>query len=305
MSVTTVHTLYGVKVESTYIDQITNFTVSPNVNEWILAADGQVDPTFVAVGEARPVIGFTTTACKTALGTAGIAGKSFVIANGGLLAYFQKVAEGSTRSAPGSSNHIKLTADDGILLPRRMSATQGQVAEIEYEAVISSSDDNTPIATAASQALDPAVAPTVGEAYTVGAVSLNGNTVNGVQSITVDFGLTEYVLAGDGSAWPTFVAINERRPSITVTTHDLDLITTGLATGLDGVAQETTDSTIAFAEVTEGSAVRGGASIIFTIDEGRIRYSAIGGRHGEPQVGTLTITPTFDGTAAIMAISGV
>jgi len=292
-----VHTLYQVIVGADVYDQITTSTLNHNFEEILLSGDGAVDPTFVAVMAQKPVLSFSTTAVKTALGYSALSGDSWTA--GGASFYFRKVTEGGTRPLYSAVEHISIVPDEGMIIPRRISASQGQVASIDYDVVIASTDGLIPLAVTASQTVP--VDTAVGEAYTVGAIAINGTAIKGVQSVTIDFGITELVQAGDGATWPTFVAIMERKPFITFTTPDLDLYPTWTAAG---AAQTDTDSTVTLTALTEGAATRG-TPITFTIDESIIRYDTIGGGHGEPQMATCRISPTFDGTAAIIAITGI
>lgn len=293
-----VHTLARVDIDSNIIDQVQDFTMTPGLAEIVLGGDGQVDPTFVGIGEVKPVISFTTNACKTALAASALDGLAFAAGTGTF--YFYKINEGGTRTL--ASNNIKMVADEGMLLPRRMSATQGQTATITYDVVIASTDGLSAIAVTTAQTVTESAG--VGELYTVGECTLNGDALKGVQAINVDFGIREVVLGGDGQAWPTFVGIQERRPSITIDTHDLDLLDDLYSATQWGEAQTASDSTITFAEIQEGVAARG-TPIVFTIDEGHLHYERIAGSHGQQQMATIRITPTWDGVAAIMVISGI
>ena len=97
----------------------------------------------------------------------------------------------------------------------------------------------SPVVRTASQSL-PALAYTR-EVFTLGPVKLNGTAVDGVQEVTIDFGIKEEVKAGSGALYPQLVAISEIRPRVTVRVNDESALAT---LGLQGVAQGATDSLI-------------------------------------------------------------
>ena len=93
-----------------------------------------------------------------------------------------------------------------------------------------------------------------------------------------------------------------RQPSITIRTAEaLALNTFGLA----GTAQGVTDSVVYFRKKDEGGTVVANATeehISFTVDEGIITVDDVTGPHGDILGSQVVITPTYDGTNAIMAI---
>jgi len=297
MAVTNVHTLYAVAVTALDLcDQIQRFRVNTAIEKWLLAGDGAVDPTFVAVARQQPAIEFSSTKVATILTNCGVSGLQLTT-GAELTAFFQKVAEGGTRA--GVTSHLKLVINEGILIPQQIVAGNDQPATISLLAVASYNGTNDPIVLTASQTL--AGTPVVSEAFVAGPVTINGSTIHGVQSITINFGIRLWQLSGDGLVWPTFVAIAERRPSISIVTPDpLNLNTFGLA----GIAQSATNSVVYLREVAEGGTRgAGGADISFTIDEGHISIEEVTGNQGEFLGTQILISPTWDGANAIFVIS--
>jgi hypothetical protein len=301
----TVHTLYAVNIATTaavdlFIDQITDFNVDTGINEMLVTADGSVDPTYVAIQNQSPRINFTTSALATVLATCGISGLKIDsdVDDDGAEFWFQKMAEGGVRAT--GSNHMKLTMNEGMLLPRVISASNdGGPATMTMEMVITWDGTNDPLVIATSQALEGTAI--VGEVFVPGIVMINGTQLDGIQDISIDFGLTEMVVTADGNVWPTFTAIQTRKPVITITTLDVIALNTF---GLTGDAQGATDSIVYLRKVDEGGTrVADGTSehISFTIDDGMITVKTIGGGD-EPQQSEVQITPTYDGSNAIMLI---
>lgn len=311
MSVATVHTLYAVNIDpiteanAVFIDQVQDQNLDPAIQEILSAGSGQVDPTHVAVMSQNPRIAFSTTALATMLAevTSGFFINGIKIdsdgTHDGAELWFQKLAKGGTRTA--GANHIKMTVNEGLLLPRSISAMQGQVASLAMDLLAGYDGTNDPIVIAAAQALEGT--PAVGELFTLGPVSINGVDLDGVQGVRLDTGLQEVALGGSGQVWPTFLGIMSRQPLITITTLDVSVLSTY---GLSGTAQSATDSKIYLRKIAEGGARVADATaqhLSFTIDEGHIRVRSIGGGHGAPQAAQLEIRPTYDGDNAILVMS--
>jgi hypothetical protein len=308
MSITKLYTLYAVSLDTAtlagsdvLLDQIQSFGVSTGINRVLQRGDGQVDPTYVAVMSQRPGIQFTTTALATALGAAGISGAEIDADETypGLVSWFQKMDEGGTRAS--GSSHLKMTAASGILVPRSIQASQDGPATANFEAILTYDGSNEPIVIADSQAL--AGSPAVGELFTVGPASINGSALEGVQEITIEPGIQLRVASGDGDVWPTYVAIMSRAPSIRIRTTDA----TALATfGLDGTEQGATDSVVYFRKMGEGGTrVADGTSehISVTVDDGMVTVENQDVTQDGVAVADVVLTPTYDGSNAIIAIS--
>jgi hypothetical protein len=306
MSVTKLYTLYGVNIENSddtdlFISQIQDWNFDAGIAELIEAGDGVVDPTFAAVGAQRPKIAFTSSKIASILATIGIGGID-IESDGddaGAEFWLQKIAEGGTRAS--GNNHMKLTMNKGMIFVRQISATNDRMATVSMEALATYDGSNAPFVVATSQALSGSVGSS--EGYVCGPVVINGTTLEAVQEITIDFGIQETFVSGDGEVYPTFAAIMSRRPIITVRTLDVESLSTF---GLSGVAQGATDSVVYLRKVSEGGtrvADGTGEHISFTVDEGRIAVQTIPASDGEPAMAEVKITPTYDGSNAIIAIS--
>lgn len=295
MSVSRLHTLYAVNlntktlaVSPVLVDQVTDFRLSPEIREVIQAGDGDVDPTYVAVMGQSPRLRFTTTALATVLATCGIDGE-IIDADGsypGLLAWFQKLAEGGTRES--GSAHLQMTVKEGLLVPRVLRASQDGSASLDLEAIATYDGTNDPVVVADSQAL--AGSPAVGELFTVGPVKVNGTALESIQDITVDLGIQEIIQSGDGQVWPTFVGILRRQPSITVRTTDA----VSLATfGLEGSAISTT-AVAYFRKLAQGGLRVAEATVehvSVTVNDGRVSVREVSASQDSPAMSEVTITP--------------
>ena len=269
-------------------------SVNPNIEQFILTSDGNVDPTYVAINSAKPGITFDLSDLKAFLDSCGIAGCQLVDAD----TYFQQVNPYGTRKT--GANHLKLSIADGMMVPRTLTASQGQLAQLAAELWAISSDGSAPLEMTASQALPGGAGTSV--AWTLGPVSINGAAVEGIEQVTVDFGIQVDVIASDGAVYPSYVYIASRQPKITLRSMDSLLFDT---IGLEGAAQGVTDSVVWFRKC-----VRGGARVAdeteehvsFTVDDGMITCGAVGVSQGQ-RIGTeIVITPIYDGQNAVVVV---
>lgn len=292
MAVTAAYTLYAFQTSGGIIDQIVDQNVAIGLLEVLAAGDGKVDAEFAAVMSAAPILGFTTTKIATALGVAGIDGLAITSAAD---MFFQKLVQGGTRA--GLLSHVKITSATGLLIPRSLSANQGETARLTYELLCRSSDGSTsPLTIATSQTLTGS--PATDELFTVGAATVNGVTVDGVVSIDVNFGIAEYVAGGGGDTYPTFASIMSRRPTITIRCMDVALLATF---GTAGIAISSTTA-VTFRQFAEGG-VASGSPVTLTVNEGRISAASGGATADGQAIVVLQITPTFDGTNAVIVVS--
>ncbi len=291
------YTISAVKHDTTLIKGVQNLGLTTGLQQILSSGSGAVDPAFVSVGRSQPEITFDATAVKTALANlGGIDGISLT----NLIFFFQQMVAGGKRA--GALSHTKVTATSGIIIPTRIDAPvlPGE-ATISYRTVpISADGDASPLAILADQSLE-ANQDQVSEVYVLGPVEINGVALDGVESWTLDFGITLEIVTANGHIYPTFTGIMSRAPFFTARTFDVD---TFESWDIDGVAQGESDSTIQLLDQAEGGA-RGSSPIIFTIDAGMAHFEDITGRHGQRVGGSVRITPTSDGVADIIAVSGI
>ena len=303
MAVTTLHTLSHIVVDVDGTDfniyQIGDQSYNANLEQLIQGGDGQVDSTFVAVGGQAPTMSFTTTDIKKVLDNTGISGLAIAPSVGtGVSAWLQKIAEGGTRT--GGSNNIKLLMAKGMIVPRTLTAGHNVPATIGVDLIASYNLTALPFVISGSAAITGT--PTTADLWTCGKCVINGTVINGVQSITIDFGLQIIQQGSDGIVYPTFVAVQSRQPMITIECVDATALTTF---GLSGVAQSATDSVIYLRKIDEGGTRVADATethISFTIDEGHVFVESISGGHNDPASVSITLTPTWDGSNDIIVI---
>lgn len=262
---------------------------NPALGQIVEANSGDVDPTYMAVMTAAPVLGIMTRAMSV-LSSFGIAGAQITTMD----AWLQQLVKHGTRNATSK----KLTIATGICVPRTLTVAQGQPAELALEAIALSSDGTTAPVAAGTGTMAANPTPVL---HTLGPVSLNGQAYD-VISMTIDFGIGLLVEASEGNVYPDYATIIARTPSISVVGKDVDLRT---AVGFDGLAQGATDSLFHLRKLDQnGKRVANNVAehIKFTIDDGMISAQAINAPHGERALTEITIVPVYDGTNAIMVI---
>jgi hypothetical protein len=290
------YTISAYKHSSTLIKGLQNYSLNPNIEQMINAGSGAADPTFIGVGQSQPELTFDTTAIKTALaGCGGITGAPL----SSDVFFFQKMEDGGTRA--GALSHKKVTAALGMIIPVSIRAARAQRAIINYRVIMISADGTaSPIVITDSQSLevDQGVAD---EVYTMGAVNINGSELEQVDEWSIDFGIAPDINFGSGHVYPTAVGVMNRQPRITVTTFDVDAFDSW---DIEGDAQGETDSTVELLDQLAGG-VRGSSPITFAVDAGMVHFDSLGGNQGEKVGGQAIITPVWDGTADILAITGL
>jgi len=288
------HVLYAVDVNGTLIDQIQEQSVNPGLQELIASGDGLVDATYAAAMSADPVITFRTTDIAAALDAAGISGRA---CSSDVYCYFQALAEGGTRQ--GASSHVKMTVIEGLLVPVSLSVEQDGVASIEMALFIWSADGTTsPVTIATGQSLSGT--PSTSAKWTIGTCKCNNADIP-AESAGIEFGIRVERMRADGLVYPTFGCIMDRRPVVTFATANVTALSTF---GLVGAARAS--STVLYLrKLAEGATrVADGTEqhISFTVNEGRISVRNVGGSHGEKLMAALQITPTYDGSNAVIVV---
>jgi hypothetical protein len=289
------YTISAFKHSSTLYKGIQSFTFNQSLEQIVNSGSGGVDPTFVGVSKIQPEASFTSTAIKTILGSLGIGG----VAMSSDKFWFQKMAADGLRG--GASVHIQATLANGIVIPTQIRAPHAAAATIGFRAVPRSADGTaSPIALINNGSLETAQSSDA-ELYTMGAVTLNGVALPGVDEWTLDLGINLWVNSSDGKVYITDVGVLSRNPVFTARTFDMDTYYSWLD---NGVAQGETDSTFVLSDQALGG-VRGSSPITFTIDAGMAHFEDITGRHGERLGGSVKVLPVWDGTNDIIALSGL
>ncbi|MCC9603501.1 hypothetical protein LOC67_23375 [Stieleria sp. JC731] len=123
------------------------------------------------------------------------------------------------------SVHRKILIPNGRIVPRSLSCSHRQNAELTSEVIATYDGTNDPVIPTASVA-----APTgLTDAYrfTLGAVSVAGVTLEGNTSVEVNFGVEVQPDGGDSDLFDTHLQIVQVKPEIMITTRDVSKFATG------------------------------------------------------------------------------
>lgn len=310
MSVSAAHTLYALDLDpvteanALFIDQITDQRINSGLQELLLAADGGVDPTYVATMRADPRLAFTTSLLSTTLGlvsnTSLIGGVPITadLTHDGAECFFQKMSNRGTRAS--GANHLKMTVKEGLMVFRGLQAAQDGVATMAIEVVPTYDGTNNPLVFTTDQSLIGS--PSISEQFTVGPASINGSALSAIQSINLDTGKQLTLLSGDGEAYATYVAIQVRQPRLTLTTLDATAYDTF---GLTGTVQAATDSVVYLRKMARGGTRETDATaehISLTIDDGQWRVVNTTAAQGGEAIATVECLLAYDGTNDIIVV---
>ena len=211
MTVTNLHTLYGVTVNTTVLGGITAQNVNMGVAVRSEARSGEPYARHQAVVGRAPSAGFTTEAVAAALDVAGVLGYD-LSGGAGLILTAQKAADGGTRAS--GSVHRQYTMVHGLLVPTSLECSHGGDASLSYQAQAVYDGTNDPIVETDTAALPAGLADA--ERFTLGPVTLGAVALTEVKSLTINFGLEVRAEAADGDIFPTFSYIVRVAPSITI-----------------------------------------------------------------------------------------
>lgn len=283
----------------TLLDQIVSDSLGLNIQRLLQSGDGGVFPRFTAIQGQEPAFQFTTTKLAAALGAIGLSGLAITGGGGPTVFYSQRLAQGGSRAGAGA--HLSASVAEGILYPMQITAAQGDNATIQYACKATYNESVDPVVFATGVSLPGS--ETISEMFTLGPVNINGTELPGVQSVTIDFGITLTKVLEGGLIWTTFDGIMGQAPTITINTLDMSAMTTP---GLLGAPQGATDSVIYFRKKTAGAGNLADATaehVSFSIDQGHITAEDQSATQEGLSSVNIKITPTYDGTAPIMAIS--
>lgn len=305
-----VFSLYAVSFGSEGVfSQIKSQRISPGLQQMLASGDGAIDPSFAAAIRSEPICAFTTTQVATALGICGMDGIAIPTNAQNLDFWFRKRASGGIFDS--GSEHVRLRIANGLLVPRPIVVRAGdpEGAAIGFEAHPISSDGAAhPISISKSQAA-PVHAVETAELYTVGACYLNAVQfgTDEIQEITIDPGLDVRRLFGEGSIYPRHAAIYARNPSIRFTIYDVSTLDQATGLGMTGKTAGA-NTRIFLQKMEEGAALISGTAapdevhIKFRIREGRIQWDPVDAMHQNDATVPVVVTPTYDGTNAIIEI---
>lgn len=299
MGVSTVHTIERVAINGSgaaTIKEIDESTLDPNIDLFVANAAGDYRASYASIMQQNPRVDFACLDISTVLDLTGILSLAIPTSTTytSIDVWLAKMAEAGTRA--GASSHPKVRINEGMLIPLSITASQNQPAKINCAVIATYDGTNNPFAYSTGQSL-PSVL-NFDQAHTLGPISFNGTVQNGIESVTIDFGLEIIVQASSGEVWPTFCGILRGVPFIDYTSLD---VPDWLTMTLTGTAQSSTDSVVYLTAMTENSVRAGsGSHISFTMDDGINIPRTVGGSNNQPARAGFRLQPTFDGTNSVL-----
>ncbi len=269
---------------------ITDSSFSPDLQVAVDASDGEVDPTYANIEQARPRFSLTTKHLATVLASAGFSGVEATTVS----AYFTHLAAYGTRSA--GSTHDKVAFAKAFIIPRTISWQGGSDVGLTIDTLAIASDGIvSPVSVTPDQAL-PAGGG-IAQKYVFGKLLIN-DTPRPVDAGEWNFGLTEEVEVEH--VFPTQVSVMNREPSLQITTPDAAVL------GAIGAESSDLSGAIYFRKRTAGGLfvadnVAEHVSITWTL--GQVIPEGRSGSQGSKARDEVTIRPFISGANPIIALS--
>lgn len=221
--------LYDVIVGATTIRQVTNTNVSEGLQMEADRLSGGLSPEEVYITTADPRAQIETTDLATVLAAFNTI-YGLHVASGTWKVPFRKRANGGTF---GGNVNFLFSGTDVHALMTTLSCQQGSMARLGIDLDFKSSDGLTPaIACQKNQTL---ASQSYAGCYGLGPCYIGTTVIPTNVGMSVTFGSSLLKERYGGSNWPTFSAVNEANPTMTVSYQDLDI-----ADGIEGGIANTT-----------------------------------------------------------------
>lgn len=283
---------YAVDVAGSVISQVRNSRLNPALNIIREGPGGHVDPQYNAIGGGQPAFNVTSTQIATALGICDFDGTALSGVNN-FTAWMIAGEEGGLRKT--GSDHVKFTVTEGLMYPLTLRAPHTPPATIDYNVIASYDGTNSPIIIASGQSIS--ITPGTTQLYCAGPLLLGATEIEGVQDITLTFGITPEVQGEKGIVWPTYVGIRSRMPSVIVRFLDASYLANVDLEGWTGAC------TFYLTKLKEGGTREPAASAVHikcTLADVMATVGDSGAAHPNVADNTITVTPRDDTTNPVV-----
>lgn len=289
------YTTYPAKFDNLVLPDIVSVAPSAAIQKALLTPGGALSPALVAEVQQDPVVSLTVMDLKTILAQCGFQ-SALAISSAAVIQYQQRALGGTFA---GNGNHVRLTAPAGLLYLDSVRATQDEASAAAVNCRFQSLGNTTtrPFTVAIGQNL--LGTPSIPRAYKLGPVVFEGDVLGGVQSSSVQSGLTCATKRGDGRTWAVTGSITKAAPSAEVMLDTLDLaddVGFGSAAISSGIS-------IYFQQI--GAAAGDLAHIRFTFNAGLYEISEMPASGEGDASAKLTVTGARDGAALVTVTSDV
>ncbi len=274
----------------------TAFNVGSETN--YKSTGGQVYRTFAGLMGQMPKFSGTTEAIAQFLTACGCEG--FICSTG--VELYNQLVDVATGKRAGASSHEKFAFVKCLIVPRTLSVSHKKIAKITFDIFGVSSDGTTHPCAQSSGVSLPTIAG-VTEQFTLGPVKLLGTAYEGVQDVTIDFGLSEVLKSGGPDVFTKLAYLRGIEPKITIKSDDSAVLA---ALTILGTAQVTTASVIYLVKCNANAVRVANATaqhISFTVNGGLWLPSEKSASHPGEAVTDFGIEPIYDGTHAPLVLS--
>ncbi len=214
MSATNQFQLYAVKSGSTLIHQLSDATLSRNVQELVETPVGGTLPLFTGELGQRPDLTFSSHQLKSLLTLLGLAGADTGIAK----LFGRKVTNKTGQAAVGSTVHASWTSAASMGYLTTISASNRGRAQANVRIVFLYDGTNPTIVYSGSASLDAFT--TAVEQYILGGIVLGGSVLDATNDFTLNLNPQVLEPEDDFQFDPSFCAITKIEPTIEFSTAD-------------------------------------------------------------------------------------
>ncbi len=237
-----IYTIHGFKIGSAVIGGTSSQGLTNNFTIRNEATSGRAYPANVGITGVRPEIDITSTSIEDVLNAMSFEGAKISSQNS-VTIYAQQFKDGGTRETSG---HYQLSSANGLCYIDSISWRQGDNATVSFKSVLIPDSSNNPPYTMAAASSLPAL-PAADDLWSVTGVTFNEVALTGFTGVTVNAGITLVYEEVEGNYFPTIVAIQEYKPTISIDGN----FSTSLFKALDA---DVASGTISFSKRDEGPA---------------------------------------------------
>jgi len=290
--------IHAVSIGTTDVTNVRSQGIDSNFIRATLGGSGQPERYGTAIIGKAPIARFATRAIKLTLDKTTTVGLK-IDGTDTLTLWLKMYADGAMRK--GATSHTKMVIDNGLIYPVTLRASNTDMAELDVACSVCerTGDGSHPVSNTASQSLDPAAGSEEADLhYILGDVTYNAVDDEGVQSVSIDFGVNVAPIGGNGLIYPKGLYVASVQPLIRIVTQDVDMVASIGEAGLD----LTSGAVIKLRSVPQNAASSYTAGLTFTVTDGVAYRDDYNGAHLQPGAVGVTIVPTKSGANQLIAV---
>lgn len=224
MSLSTVKVLHGITTPTNFYSVLESASPMAQIEVSAETPAGHTQPLFTAIRSVRPAFEFVTKQVANAMSEFGILG---VDLSANCDFYYRNAANLGTRVADASTAHSRIRAAQAHGVLQSITARHDADATASCRVVATYDGTNLPLVPVDNAALT-GITPAVAGLFTLGPVSINGATLDGVDEMTLSLNPTIEELASDGEPYVTFSHVATIAPELRIVSYTNTWATFGL-----------------------------------------------------------------------------